>query len=76
MSYITKFFSLLVVLFFSLTAAFAQQVEEVEMADIMRSNGKIYVVITCILILFIGIVTYLITLDRKISKIEKSINEK
>jgi CcmD family protein len=43
----------------------------VEMADVMRSNGKIYVVIAILLVIFSGIVVYLITIDRKISRLEK-----
>lgn len=45
----------------------------VEMADVMRDNGKIYVVVTVVLILFFGIVGYLIRLDRKISHLEKEL---
>lgn len=41
------------------------------MADEMRSNGKIYVVVAVLVTIFIGIVLYLIRLDRKISKLEK-----
>lgn len=41
------------------------------MADEMRSNGKIYVVVAVILTIFAGIIIYLVRLDRKISKIEK-----
>lgn len=48
---------------------------EVEMADLMRSNGKIYVVVAVIAIIFTGIIVYLINLDRKISKIEKRLNK-
>jgi len=44
---------------------------EVEMADTMRSNGKIYVVVVIVAIIFIGIVAYLIYIDRKLSKLEK-----
>lgn len=47
--------------------------DSVEMADIMRSNGKIYVVVGVILIIFIGFIIYTISLDRKISKIEKEV---
>jgi len=43
----------------------------VEMADTMRSNGKIYVVIAVILAIFAGIIIYLIRLDRKISRLER-----
>ncbi len=43
----------------------------VEMADQLRGNGKIYVVVTILLIILMGILIYLISLDKKISKIEK-----
>lgn len=45
--------------------------QDVAMADKLREDGKIWVVIGVILILFIGIILYLISLDRKISKLEK-----
>lgn len=45
--------------------------EKVDMADTMRSNGKIYVVVAVILTIFAGIIIYLIRLDRKMSKLEK-----
>jgi hypothetical protein len=44
---------------------------EVSMAEAMRSNGKIYVVIAVILTIFAGLIIYLVRLDRKISKLEK-----
>lgn len=44
---------------------------ETEMADAMRSNGKIYVVVTVLATIFAGIFAYLVYLDRKISKLEK-----
>jgi hypothetical protein len=57
----------------SLLAGFAYaQGGTVSMADEMRSNGKIYVVVAVILTIFAGIVFYLVRLDRKISKLEKS----
>lgn len=49
------------------TAVLAQGVD---MADTMRSEGKIYVVVGVIAIIFIGLVAYLISLDRRISKME------
>lgn len=48
--------------------------QDVAMADQMRSDGKIWVVVGVITIVFIGIITYLISLDRKISKLEKESN--
>jgi len=44
---------------------------ETEMADTMRSNGKIYVVVVVLATIFAGIFTYLVILDRKITKLEK-----
>jgi purine-cytosine permease-like protein len=44
-----------------------------EMADVMRSNGKIYVVVAVCLTILLGLFFYLIIIDRKITKIE---NEK
>jgi CcmD family protein len=41
------------------------------MADEMRSNGKIYVVVAVLVTIFVGIVLYLIRLDRKLSRLEK-----
>lgn len=49
----------------------AQEVKRVEMADAMRSNGKIYVVIAVILTILAGLILYVVRLDRKISKLEK-----
>ena len=43
----------------------------VEMADRLRADGKIYVVIVVLLTIFLGIVAYVIRLDRKISRLEK-----
>ena len=42
-----------------------------EMADKMRSNGKIYVVVVVCLIILTGLFLYVWKLDRKISKLEK-----
>ena len=44
---------------------------QTEMADTMRSNGKIYVVVTVLATIFAGIFAYLVMLDRKISRLEK-----
>lgn len=40
----------------------------------MRSNGKIYVVVAVVLIILIGLLLYLVRLDRKISRLEKETN--
>lgn len=50
--------------------------QEVEMAEQLRSSGKIYVVVAVISVIFIGLAIYLFSIDRKISKIEKEIEKK
>jgi len=47
--------------------------DSVEMADVMRQNGKIYVVVGVILIIFVGVTFYLYRLDKKVSALEKEI---
>ncbi|MEK7253365.1 MAG: CcmD family protein, partial [Bacteroidota bacterium] len=46
-----------------------------EDADFMRSMGKMYVVVAVIAAIFIGIVIFLIYLDRKLTKLESQINQ-
>ncbi len=43
--------------------------------DFMRNIGMIYVVIGVIIIIFIGIIAFLINLDRKLTKLENQIKE-
>lgn len=69
-----KIFSLLLCLYmFVPMLATAQDVdpEKQYTAFDMRHNGKIYVVVTVILIILTGLILYLVRLDRKISKLEK-----
>ncbi len=47
------------------------QAKEVQMADAMRSNGKIYIVVAVCLTILIGLFLYVFSLDRKLSKMEK-----
>jgi hypothetical protein len=47
--------------------------QEVEMADRMRADGKIYVVVSVISILLAGILTYTIVIDRKLGRLEKEL---
>ena len=43
------------------------------MADQLRADGKIWVVVLVIAVVFAGIVAYLIRLDRQLSKVEKAV---
>ena len=49
------------------------QGNDVEMADALRSNGKIYIVVGSIVIILIGLLIYLFTLDKKLKMLEKNL---
>ncbi|MCH7401344.1 CcmD family protein [Belliella kenyensis] len=51
------------------------QNSSIEMADVMRSEGKIYVLVGIIGIVFGGILVYIISTDRKIARLEKLVQE-
>lgn len=53
---------------------FVAQAQESEMASQMRSDGKIYVVIGVLLLIFLGLSLYLFSIDRKLRKIEQAHN--
>lgn len=63
---------LLSALLLGFMATFAEQSQTVEMADALRSSGKIYVVISTIVIIFIGLAIYLFSIDRRLKKIERN----
>lgn len=65
-----KYLTLIVLFIFSVYNAFAQN--DIEMADMFMENGKIWVVVAVIVIIFAGICAYLITLDKRLRKLEKS----
>ena len=67
-------FTLIVAFIFFSIAANAQNA--VEMADVMRSNGKIYTVVAVCLTILIGLFVYVFSMDRKISRLEKEQNIK
>ena len=69
-SFLVSRLIILILMIFSSMASFAQA-QQVEMADGMRSNGKIYVVVAVCLTILIGLFVYVFSLDRKISKLEK-----
>lgn len=66
------FWSLLL-LFLSTTTALAQA--ETPEPDFLSSIGKIYVVIGVVFLIFIGIVLYLASVDRKVSRLERRLEQ-
>ena len=70
-----------IILLFSNVIAFsvmAQQGETVavEMADALRTSGKIYVVVLVVTVILTGLIIYLVRLDKKVSRLEKEVSDK
>lgn len=62
----------LILLLLSVTSAVAQN-DAPQMADTFRSEGKIYVVVLVLSIVFVCLATYLIIIDRKLKKLEDKV---
>ena len=71
---------LTIVLFLLTLPVFSQGTTPVEtqtaMADLFRSNGKIYVVVGTVLLVLIGLLIYLVSIDSKITKMESEVKSK
>ena len=52
----------------------AQSSDDIAMADAFRAEGKIYVVVAVILLIFAGLVVYMVRIDRKVKKLEKELD--
>ena len=65
---------LVVAFFFISITANAQNA--VEMADLMRSNGKIYTVVAVCLTILIGLFIYVFSIEKKLTRLEKEQNNK
>ena len=68
-----KKITLLIFLIFLSVQTFSQVSNSVEMATGLRSSGKIYVVVAVISVIFIGLLAYLFSIDKRLKKIESEI---
>ena len=69
-----KIWNLISLFMLLLTTVFVQAQEgtaKTGFGETMRSSGRIYVVIAVILTILIGLILYLLRLDKKMSKMEK-----
>lgn len=71
-----KIIRLLFFFFFSCLQLIARSQSQIEMADNFRGEGKIYVVIMVVLLLLGGIFFILFRFDRRLSQLEKQIEDK
>ncbi|MGD1890691.1 MAG: CcmD family protein [Cyclobacteriaceae bacterium] len=65
----------LLLTFLSVVQLLAQSADEVAMADTFRQEGKIYVVVAVMLLIFSGLIVYAIRIDQKVSKLEKELSD-
>lgn len=61
----------LTIFLLSITLMAQAQDNAVQMADTMRNNGKIYVVVAVLAVVLIGLFVYLFSLDKKIKNLEQ-----
>lgn len=66
--------STIVFLLLSSISAFGQ--DQAAMADNLRAEGKIYVVVIMILIVLAGLIFYLFLMDKKVKRLEKLLSDK
>ena len=64
-----KALTILFLLFSSLNLL--AQNNDIEMADQLRADGKIYIVVICIVIILVGLLFYLFALDKRLKLLEK-----
>ena len=58
-----------------IAALFSKNAEAADMADALRNDGKIWVVVTVVVIILLGLFIFLFSIDRKVSSIEKQLNQ-
>ena len=68
-------FLLLLALLLPVLHAAAQTAETPEMADSFRADGKIYVVVAVIAVVLAGLLALLVSLDRKVSRLERELKD-
>ena len=69
---------LLVFLFLFIGSNLTAQTNSIKnetMADLMRSNGKIYVVVAVVATILIGLIAYMLRVEKKISTLEKDLKK-
>ncbi|TLV01209.1 CcmD family protein [Dyadobacter luticola] len=72
-----RIYPLLLILLLLSENLFAQAAgDSVEMADKLRADGKIWVVVAVVAVIFAGIAVNMLRIDSKLKKIEKDLNIK
>ena len=66
-----KFSLSLIAVTVTMISAAAQQTQEVEMADVLRRDGKIYTVVIGLVVVVTGLVIFLVRVDRRVERLGK-----
>lgn len=61
----------LFILLFSCLESFCQSTTEVEMADVLRQDGKIYTVVAGVIVILTAMIILLLRVDRKLFRLER-----
>ena len=72
--FLHTFLSVLLILLPFLSHAQENYAKNTEMAEILYQNGKIYLVVFVMATIFVGIILYLIRIERKLNKLENNNN--
>lgn len=67
---------LLILLNFVSCNVFCQGNESVEMADLLRKDGKIYTVVIALVVILTGMILFLLRVDRKLFRLEKQFEKR
>ncbi|TAH08408.1 MAG: CcmD family protein [Sphingobacteriia bacterium] len=51
--------------------SFGAEAQTESSTDLMRSNGKIFVVMAVVVLILVGLFIYLFSIDKKITRLEK-----
>jgi len=70
-----RFSLILVLVFFHSIILFAQSNDEVEMADVLRRDGKIYTVVFGVVVILTAMIILLLRVDRKVYRLEQEIKK-
>jgi len=65
----------LFLLLLSSLQSFGQANEQVEMADVLRTDGKIYTVVFGVVVILTAMIVLLLRIDRRIFRLEKQMED-
>lgn len=71
---LSKLYKQLSIFTFSLFCFSTNLLAQDSMPDFARSMGKMYVVVAVIITIFIGLVAFLIYMERRVAKLEKQLD--